>query len=256
MFPPLPTALAPAAVDFYRFPLTGKPKADATEPDGPWEDMEPADRTLVNAIWANYGKAIQAYVRRLVSRNAPLDRFIADGGDAISLAAKRGFQVFAGKGNCISCHAGPTLSDQKFHALGVPQTGSKIPATDLGRNADVPALLGYVLKSDGPFSDNAETGRLTGLVQTEAQKGQFRTPSLRHVAQSAPYMHTGGFATLGDVIDFYVAGGGDVSSAGFGKDSLMTKLSLTAAEKDDLIAFLQTLTGEAISSSLTTDTSK
>ena len=98
LFPvPLDPALDPTAPDAARFPNQGRPKSTASAPDGPWELMAPADREIVQVILANAGKALEAYERRLVSRNAPIDKYIAGDYSALSPAAKRGLRLFIGK---------------------------------------------------------------------------------------------------------------------------------------------------------------
>ncbi len=256
IFPvPLDAALDPNATDAARFPAQGKPKAAATDPDGPWEMMAATDRAIVNRIYANYGKAIAAYLRKLVSRQAPFDRFVAGDSTAISVSAQRGFKVFASKGKCATCHSGPSFSDGKFHALGVQQTGDRVPATDLGRFQDVPALLGSAFNTAGAYSDAPDAGKLTGLAQADAMRGAFRTSGLRGLGASAPYMHSGQLKTLGDVVSFYDQGGGAVPDGGT-LDPLVTPLSLSADEKADLIAFLQTLDGAAVDPALLVNTAR
>jgi cytochrome c peroxidase len=262
----LDPALDPTATDAARFPATGKPKAATTDPDGPWELMTAADRTIVMRIFANYGKAMQAYVRLLVSRNAPLDKYVAGDFTALSADAKRGLRVFIGKGGCVTCHSGPNLADDKFHFINVPQAGPHVPSTDLARYTDVVALLASALNTSGAYSDDTTTGKLTGLAQVDSMRGQFRTKSLRGVAASAPYMHSGQMATLEDVVTFYDKGGvvaaGDagVDSGGdsgvTAVDPLIKPLGLAGTEAADLIAFLKGLTGEAVPAALLKDTSK
>ena len=167
IFPvPLDAALDPNAADAARFPAAGKPKAAMPDPDGPWEMMTATDRATVNRIFANYGKAIAAYMRKLVSRGAPFDRFVAGDPNAISESAKRGFRVFTTRGKCATCHSGPTFSDDKFHALGVPQRGDRVPANDLGRFQDIPALMGSAFNTAGGYSDAPDAGKLVGVAQT------------------------------------------------------------------------------------------
>lgn len=249
----LDPALDPHAADAARFPPAGKPKASANDPDGAWEAMTQADRDIVNTIFANYGKALAAYTRKVISRDAPFDRFVAGDEGAISIAAQRGLKLFLR--HCVSCHSGPTFSDDDFHALGVVQTGPRVPAADLGRFADVPGLLASPFNSSGPFSDDTTTGRLAGLAQMAAQTGQFRTKSLRNVAGSGPFMHTGAYSTLDAVVAFYDAGGGEVPS-GATKDPELVPLGLSAADRADLVAFLETLTGAPVAAELVVDTSK
>jgi cytochrome c peroxidase len=256
VFGALDPRLDPANANAADFPATGKPKAASTDPDGAWELMAAADRTIANTIYANYGKAIAAYMRQLVSRDAPFDKYVAGDKTAISDSAKAGLKLFVGKAECIQCHSGPHLEDGDFHALGVPQTGPHVPATDLGRYTDVAGLLTSPFNTAGAFSNDTTTGKLTNLVQVASQTGQFRTKSLRGVAVAGPYMHSGQLATLADVVAFHNAGGGDVGDAGAVKDAKMHPLGLTAQESADLVEFMGTLTGAAIPVELTTDTSK
>lgn len=249
----LDPALDPAAPDAARFPPSGKPRAMPSDPPGPWEGMTLADQDVVNRIYANYGKALAAYTRLLVSRDAPFDRYLDGETTAISNAAKRGLRTFLAE--CASCHAGPNLADDQFYALGVPQTGAGVPAIDLGRHQDVPGLLASPFNSDGVFSDDRTTGRLAGLVQAEAQRGTFRTKSLRGVATSPPYMHAGQLAGLVDVVAFYNDGGGDVANDVM-KDPRIRPLGLTAEEQADLVALLETFTGEPVPAATLADTSK
>ena len=241
--------LDPASANASRFPATGKPGQAA------FDGMAAADKDIINRIYANYGKALQAYMRKLVSRNAPFDRFIAGDKTAISMSAQRGAKLFLTK-DCVGCHSGPDFTDNQFHALVVAQTGPHVPATDLGRYQDVPGLLASAFNVNGAFSDDTNTGKLTGLVQDNTQKGQFRTKSLRNVAGAGPYMHSGQLATLEDVIDFYDQGGGDPGASGITKDTRMMPLGLSPGDKADLVEFMKTLTGEPLSVALVVDTSK
>jgi len=243
-----PVPLDTRLVDSSVFAAAGKPGAAA------YDSLSTADKAIIDRIFANYGKAIAAYLRLLVSGDAPFDRFVAGDRAAISASAVRGLKLFLAKG-CIGCHAGPNFADSAFHALGVPQTGPHVPAADLGRNADVPGLLASPFNTNGAFSDNTATGRLTGLVQDDSQKGTFRTKSLRNVAETGPFMHSGQLATLADVIDLYDRGG-DAVAAGVTKDPRMVPLMLSVQDKLDLVEFLRTLTGGPLPVPTIVDTSK
>jgi cytochrome c peroxidase len=241
-----------------RFPPSGKPKP-VTEPptvDGPWELMQPADRTIVMRVWVNFGKALHAYTRKLVSRNAAFDQWIGGECDAISGAAERGALLFVGKAGCTNCHSGSHFSDDGFHNLGVAQG---VPtAVDQGRFTDAVSLQTAAVNAANPtFSDDPAAGaaRLVGLTNPmpESARGTFRTPNLRGVAETGPYMHSGQLATLEAVIDFYDAGGGTPVTGT--KDSMMVPLGLTDGEKADLVAFLRTLTGAPVDPTLLMDTS-
>jgi len=151
-----------------------------------------------------------------VSGEAPFDRWIKGDERAISVAAKRGFDLFNGKGHCAACHSGWSFSDSSFHDIGTAR------GDDIGR------------------------GR---LFPTSVQlRYAFKTPTLRDVARRAPYMHDGSVATLADVIDLYDKGGIDRPS----RAEEIRPLHLTAQEKGDLIAFLQTLTAAPSAVALTT----
>ncbi|HEX6273281.1 MAG TPA: cytochrome c peroxidase, partial [Polyangiaceae bacterium] len=237
-----------------RFPVSGKP--NPTVP-GVWEAMAPADRDIVMRVFVNFGKALQAYTRQLVSRNAPFDRWVAGDCDAMSESAARGAAVFVGKAGCVNCHSNSHFSDDGFHNLGVPQG---VPANvDQGRFSDGAALIATTaINSAHPtLSDNPTVGeaRLAGLTSPmpESTRGTFRTPSLRGVAETAPYMHSGQIATLEGVIAFYDAGGGTPVTGS--RDPQMVPLGLSAGERADLVEFLRALTGEPVPASLLLDTS-
>jgi cytochrome c peroxidase len=152
--------------------------------------------------------AIATFERTVVSGEAPFDRWVKGDEEAVSQSAKRGFVLFNGKANCAVCHAGWRMSDDGFHDIGLPDD-------DRGRAAIAP-----------------------GIEQLEHA---FKTPTLRNVSQRAPYMHNGTVATLAAVIDHYDTGFVRRPSL----DTQMKPLGLTAEEKADLLAFLDTLTGTA-----------
>jgi cytochrome c peroxidase len=236
-------ALEPAiGVDLVRFPSQGKPKG-AGAADGAWESMTPADQDIVNRIFVNYGKALAAYFRAVVSEDSAFDQFVAGDRHALSLEEQRGAQLFIGKAGCVSCHSGSHFSDDEFHNLGLPA-----PTPDDGRFRDVPPLFASPFNASGAYSDDPAAGlaRLQGLTSPmpESARGAFRTAGLRGVAFSAPYMHAGQLATLQDVVDFYDAGGGTPASGT--KDPRLAPLGLSPTEKADLVAFLYSLTGEPV----------
>lgn len=245
----LDTRLDPLDANASQLPAVGKP-GDLAGYDG----MVTADKLIVDRIFANYGKAIEAYIRLVVSRNSRFDQFVAGDRSALTHSEIRGLRLFLAKG-CVACHSGPDFTDSDFHALVVPQTGLHVPAADLGRFTDVVPLLASPFNTAGVFSDNTQTGKLSNLAQVAAQTGQFRTKSLRDVATSGPYMHAGQFATLADVITFYNAGGGDPGATSVVKDARMVPLGLSAADQADLVAFLGSLTGDSVAPALVVDTS-
>jgi cytochrome c peroxidase len=255
IFPiPMDPALDPMHPDAARFPANGRPKASGAA-DGPWEMMTAEDRLIINTILANTGKAFEAYERLLISRNAPIDRYIDGDLDALSPAAKRGLALFIGKAACVDCHSGPTFTNQEFRNTGIPQTFGTAVRVDYGRFDDLTRTLATPFNGAGAFSDDPAAGmaKLEGLEPTDELKGLFRTKSLRHIAETGPYMHNGSLATLDDVVRFYNAGGGTEDFAGT-KDPTMVPLGLTLDEEADLVELLKALTGEDVPEAVTEDT--
>lgn len=151
-------------------------------------------------------KAIATYERTLVSTEAPFDRWVSGDEKAISDKAKKGFQVFTGKGNCVSCHTGWNFTDEEFHDVGL-------------------------------FDKDEGRARITG---NESMKHAFKTPGLRNITQRAPYMHDGSLANLEHVIAHYIGGGNRRDSL----SAKMKPLNLNGEDINNLIAFLKTLTGK------------
>jgi cytochrome c peroxidase len=181
------------------------------------------------------GKALAAFERTLVTRNAPFDRYMTGDWQAMSEGALRGMELFKGKARCILCHNGPNFADSQFHNLG-------LPAAPLLSDPIVQAAIRFDAKRMNVpeyQSVREDLGRYL-VTKDEKDKGAFRTPNLRNVMQREPYMHNGVFHSLEEVIDFYDRGGGAVA----GKSPLIQPLGLTTQEKRDLLAFLQALTGE------------
>jgi cytochrome c peroxidase len=232
--------------DSTRFPDEGKPGISA------WDGMEGDDQVIINRVLVNFSKALAAYTRLLVSRDAPFDAWMAGDEDAISMAAQRGALLFINQGRCVNCHSGPFFADDRFHALGVPQEGANVPESDDGRFKDVPPLLASAFNRNGAYSDKQDTGGLAGLTDPmpEETRRAFRTPTLRGVALTAPYMHSGQMATLADVVEFYNLGGGDP------EHGPLVPLHLSAEQKSDLVTFLEALTGAAPDADLLEDTSR
>jgi cytochrome c peroxidase len=239
---PLDPALD-AADTSGRFPPSGKPN------DPAWETMSDDDRLVVNTIVANCGKSVEAYERRLVSRDAPFDRYVAGDFGALTKSAKRGLKLFIGKAGCTECHQHETFTDQEFHNTGVAQT-----MPDQGRFDDV-LRLHNPFDGAGVFSDDPIAGaeKLAGITRLEEMRGQFRTKSLRHVTQTGPYFHNGSVDSLADVVRFYNRGGDDGSFPGE-KDARIVPLNLREREIEDLVEFLGALTGEPVPEQLTRNT--
>ena len=157
-------------------------------------------------------KAIAAFERTLVFANSPFDRYMQGDVNAMSESAKRGMELFHGKAECIECHNGPNFTDNKFHNIGVP--------------------------ADGPLKE--DLGRYN-VTKNDADKGAFKTPTLRNITETGPYMHNGYFPTLFEVVQFYNGGGCESKSS-----PDIHALNLTGQEVNDLIEFMKALTGELV----------
>lgn len=250
----------PNFADDERFPDDARPIPD--EPDAPqhvrWTEMADEDRRAVNQALANLTKSIAAYQMQLVSDDAPIDRFVERldtedpaGIDAISPAARRGLKLFVGEADCIACHNGANFSDGTFHNLGLPAPTPDAPE-DRGRMEGVEIVKASPFNSAGAFSDDTDGRRarwLKYLTSTPEDVGQFKTPTLRNVEQTPPYMHGGQFETLEDVVVFYSTLPG-TARVGH-REEMLEPLGLTPREIDDLVAFLETLTGEPLDEALT-----
>jgi cytochrome c peroxidase len=185
-------------------------------------------------------RAIAAFEATITSRNVPFERYMGGDESALSMEARRGLGLFVGKAGCVQCHGGPVFTDQTFHNTGVPAN------PEFESNPLRQISLRYQHRARGvPESVYRSADRDLGLYYTtkrDTDKGKFRTPSVREVGQTGPYMHNGAFRTLDEVVDFYNRGGGKDTA----KDPLLSPLGLTQQEMDDLMEFLLGLTGDPI----------
>jgi cytochrome c peroxidase len=193
----------------------------------------------------DFAAAIAAFERTQYAGNAPFDRFVAGDATAIDPSAKRGWALFNGKGRCGACHAfstvSPLFSDQKFHNIGI--AAHKTNFIDLARRAAAIARGGD-LKQIDELAIQTEFSELGRFLVTKHSNdiGAFKTPTLRNIAVTAPYMHDGSLATLWDVMDHYNKGG--VPNPNL--DGGMQRLGLTEPEIDDMVAFMATLTSDKL----------
>lgn len=198
-------------------PMTSPANMGRTEAEVLRDVQASADyRAAFAKVFPNQGvtrltmeQALATYERTIVPAPAPFDRWAAGDESAVNDAAKRGFDLFTGKASCTQCHSTWRFTDDSFHDIG---TGG---IADVGR------------------------GRL--FPTSQALQFAFKTPTLRDVARRSPFMHDGSLPTLAAVIDLYDRGGVDRPS----RDAHIHALNLSADEKADLVAFLQTLSGDA-----------
>ncbi len=194
------------------------------------------ERPTIGVAWM----AIAAFERTLVSKaeQVPFDRYAKGDQSALSPGAKRGLALFQGRAGCIQCHNGPLLSDESYHNLAVP----KNPAFENIPLRQITLRYQHVIRGV-PEKVYRSADRDLGLYYTtkqEVDKGKFRSPSLRELRYTAPYMHNGVFGTLEEVVEFYNRGGGDDPN----KSPLLKPLGLSDQEKKDLLAFLLALSSD------------
>ncbi len=199
-------------------------------------------------VMADVGKALAAFQETLVSGRTPFDDFrdaLARGDHSAAgpypAAAQRGLRIFVGKGNCSVCHFGPNFTNGEFADIGIPFFAAP-GRVDPGRHGGIRKLRESRANLLGEFSDDASRASAAGTrhVRLEHRNwGEFRVPSLRNVAQTAPYMHNGHFATLHDVVRYYSTL--DEDRLHIDGEKILRPLGLSASEIDDLVAFLGTL---------------
>lgn len=251
----------PPLHDHTRFPADARPVADdpAHRESMAWNAISHDDQVAVNRVMVNIAKAIAAYERKLISRDSAFDVFLQglktndqSKMQALSAEAQRGAKLFIGKANCRLCHAGPNFTDGEFHNNGIPPRPGSPP--DAARFDGAGRIKVNPFNAAGAFSDDAG-GPIAEHVKLLANSpdtwGQFKTPSLRNSARTAPYMHQGQFATLRDVVGFY----NTLEQAvviGHHQETLLVPLHLTENEIEELVAFLTSLNGLPLDAQLLT----
>ncbi|HSH92177.1 MAG TPA: cytochrome c peroxidase [Ramlibacter sp.] len=224
-----------------------------------WTAMPESSRDAVNRVYANMGKAIAAFERTITYGESRFDQYAqatatGDGGgqEVLTHQEVQGLRLFLTKGQCVTCHNGPLLTDHSFHNTGVPPIDRTSP--DRGRAEGLKKLLKDEFNCLGRYSDAKpeQCGELQFLATNDpSHLAAFRTPSLRNVAERAPYMHAGQFSTLDQVVQHYAAspkavlGHSELARPGETHDGRQT-IRLSAAEAKDLAAFLKTLTGPVV----------
>ena len=215
--------------------------------DNAWQAMSAADRNAVNRMYANIGKAVAAYERTLQPEPTRFDRYVAavlDDQDDIaetyfSAEEVMGLQLFIGKARCTECHNGPLFTNHEFHNTGVLSFPGDLP--DRGRVDGARLVSADPFNCRGKFSDDPERAcaELHFMRTGTELIGATRTPSLRNLFDTAPYMHKGQINTLKEVIEHYDS----ALDAMIGHNEA-EPLALSRREKKQLLAFLNTLSPE------------
>jgi cytochrome c peroxidase len=228
------------------WPLNARPAPEDPTALKAWVTMTPEMRRDVNRVYVNMGKAIAAYVRTIVPGPSRFDRYVEallkgdekEMKEALSDAEVRGLRLFIGKAKCFNCHNGPLFTNGDFHDVGLPH------GEDRGRADGIPQVLRDEFNCLSPHSD-AEPRQCAELrfidTDTEKYAYTFKTPSLRNVALRPPYMHSGHFSRLVDVLAFYRESASGDTPAGHGPS--LEHGALTDEEIRALEAFLHALCG-------------
>lgn len=238
------TALFGPLPEMKNLPPNAGPVSDPTAQRA-WESMRAEDRDAVTRVYANMGKAIAAYERKLMPGPSRFDEYVQAvlDGDAqkmqttFSSDEAAGLRLFIGKANCTNCHNGPLLTNNDFHNTGVPADSTLPP--DTGRALGAVNVLADEFNCSSPYSD----AKPEACVELRFMKAdgdelvrQYKPPSLRNVAERGPYMHAGQYKTLDEVVSHYSR----APQAPAGHSELQP-LNLSAAERAQLVAFLKTL---------------
>jgi cytochrome c peroxidase len=238
----------PAIGDADRFPERAGPFGDGVERDA-WHRMTAADKKMVDTAFANVGKAIEAYERLLLPGPSRFDDYVerlrSRGPDSAVATLNEeeivGLRLFvdAGRTLCLRCHNGPLLTNQAFHDIGTASGEGRLP--DFGRFLGLQAVLIDPFNCLGPYSDAPQEDckelRFIDKRHADLEMGKFKTPTLRGLTRTGPYMHDGRFVTLEEVVDFY-------RSPPVGPEPLeITPLEIDDDEAKALSAFLRTLDG-------------
>jgi cytochrome c peroxidase len=174
--------------------------------------------------------ALAAFQKTITSGEAPLDNYLRGDKSALSSIQKKGYEIFVGKGKCVRCHNGPNLTDNNFYNLGVPED------SEIVNDPRVSATRRFTAKVSGYKAYRTLTEDPGRYLVTKDRKDwkAFKTPTLREIALTGPYMHNGFFETIDNVIEFFNKGGGIDSN----KTPLLEPLNLSKEEKHALKTFL------------------
>jgi cytochrome c peroxidase len=238
----------PELTDHSRFPDHAGPLSSERNIRDAWDDMAAGDREIINLIFANMGKAIAAYERQLTPGPSRFDHYVeallAEDETAMQAAMSAdeaaGLRLFIGEALCVTCHQGPLFTHNGFHNIGIPYAPGL--EHDRGRYTGVRKALENEFNCLGKYSDaNEEECAELRFAKTLRDEtiGAFKVPSLRNVTATAPYMHSGQFTTLTEVLNHY----NTRPRAPIGRTDLLA-ISLDEQELAQLEAFLHTLSGQ------------
>lgn len=239
LFSPLPDLTNQDRFPSIASPITNKESINA------WEKMHPKDQLAINIIFANIGKSLAAYQRLLQPAASKFDQYIdslinnnLENLKVLNKDEIEGLRLFIGKAQCINCHNGPLLTNNEFHNTGILSAARQLPS--LGRASGVRIVLADRFNCQGKFSDanKNQCDDLRFIKTGNELLAAHKTPTLRNVADTAPYMHAGQLLTLKEVIDHY-----DQAPIAMVGHNETKPLKLSGKEKKQLHLFLHSLSG-------------
>jgi cytochrome c peroxidase len=227
------------------WPIDASPNIENEEHNSAWLSMSVEEQEAATQVLVNVTKSIAAFEESLVLNSAPIDDFILlfmdneqNAAQSLTDQERNGMRLFIEEGECHLCHSGPLGTNFEFHNIALPSS-DWVDQSDLGRYNGIDNLIYSEFNSSSPHSD-APTGikasRLSHLLQTTEQLGQFKVPTLRQLVDTAPYMHGGHFETLEEVVTHY-SDMNDPALQGHTEDFLQPR-NWSKEEIEDVISFL------------------
>ena len=241
--------------DFLRLNVSvdATPYRDNSESNMEWEKINNIDQGRINQIFVNIGKSLAAYQKRLKTKLSPVHKWakaiIEKDLKSKAILEKEvldGMKIFYGKGRCFNCHTGPNFTDEEFHSVGLISYIKDIE--DNGRWSGIDILKEDEFNTNSVYSDDKNSFRsklISRINKTENDWGLFRTPSLRNVSKTAPYMHDGRFKSLEEVVEHYSTLEGAIFPDHHG-ETIIKPLNLTKGEKKSLVRFLNELSSDPL----------
>ena len=195
------------------WPVSGSPHAQSSaEEQESWETLSSTEQHAATQVLVNIAKSIAAFEHTIIPPQAPIDDFVRVfqedeqlALDSMTAEQEYGLRLFIGEGQCHLCHSGSLFSDSQFHNVGLPVLDTTDP-DDLGRYQGIETVVSHPFNQAGEWSDDPlgeEAEQLSRILVTSEDLGRYKTPSLRQVVHSAPYMHTGQFDSLFEVFSHY-----------------------------------------------------
>lgn len=244
LFGAIPSLLLAANLSKKAYPIPHDPQQPAHIA---WQQLPFSVQQAINTLFSNIGKSIAAFEETLLANNTLFDQFsnrlkansTTYPTDLLSPAAIRGLKLFINKAGCINCHSGANFSDGEFHH---PFLKANTESNDFGRYDAIKTLLSDPFNGKSTFSDaKSSRNKLDYVYQNIEFRGQFKTPSLRNIAHTYPYMHTGEFKRLRDVLNYYNSISKQMNDRNKHQEILLKSLALSTQEINDLVVFLTSL---------------